>query len=307
MWPARKRCEQLSRDKPWSVGKMKCSRRNMFHESFRGTSDVIELKTSFRSTSETFPYSAVDLRSWHRRHRVVCDAPCSVVSRYVNESSAYFLQLFSTDNETYTCEDDVFMAGDLGLGFALDDKRKPVISIEAAVLLQLVRTHTSQGEQTPLKLHTLQDNWCANMCFFVSCSETGWRGCFSEHRLWMALTPIANRTRSYPAPVVRGWFSPSILEDIVDCIGKDVVGSILNILEKLGHDGLPDLVLYRRFPPMLWFVEVKSERDNLTNAQIAMMNRLSTVPGVCCQVCVPPSGRNRIQRLLNTATDSDSD
>ena len=47
------------------------------------------------------------------------------------------------------------------------------------------------------------------------------------------------------------------------CLGDDLLKEAAHCIADAGFDGAPDLVLYRRNPPHLWFVEVKSANDRL--------------------------------------------
>ena len=58
------------------------------------------------------------------------------------------------------------------------------------------------------------------------------------------------------------------------CVGKELSSQVAATVAEHGYDGAPDLVLYRREPATLWFVEVKSATDSLRENQVKMMKQL---------------------------------
>ena len=78
-------------------------------------------------------------------------------------------------------DDGIVTIGDLGLGLSLDESRQPVVSVETAALYELVQTPGAK-EDVPEWLAQLQSEWTSGMCTFMFNTQTGWRGCFAEHR-----------------------------------------------------------------------------------------------------------------------------
>lgn len=252
----------------------------------------VELRAQGRTSEETLPWDAMHPNAWHRRARVVYDAPDFLVAAYRHLASKCFASLCPPATAT-----GVLVAGDVGLGLALDDRRRPVLSIEAAALLQLVDS-AGVAEPTPRAFEELQQSWVAGMCFFAYSDATGWRGCVAENRLWSAWQLRAGATIAtpYPTPVARGWMPPCLLEDLERCVGRVKVQRVADAIAALGYQGAPDLVLWR--PGELWMVEVKSATDRLRDAQIRAMQRLHEV-GVRVQLCGP--ARLSLKRLAEAA------
>ena len=265
---------------------------------------TIELRAKGRSTDQSLPYDAMDMRGWQRRARVVYDAPPGILATYLPLASATFAKLCATKPCPH--EDCIVVMGDLGLGLSLDESRQPVVSVETAALYELVQTPGAK-EDVPAWLSQMQSEWTNGMCAFMFNAQTGWRGCFAEHRLWSAILLSADGAIKTPycKPTVRAWWPRPILEDLKACIGAEVVMKAAATVAELGFDGSPDLVLYR--PGTLWFVEVKSATDNMREAQVQMMKKLARIEGVQCQVCCPASARKRMAAVMaqSQATSSD--
>ena len=268
---------------------------------------VIELHAKGRTASQTLPYDAMDVHAWHRRPRVVYTPPPSLLAAYKPLVTATFAKLCPA---TPGDEDaSVVAVGDLGLGLALDEDFRPVVSVETAAVLQLVQTTPGAADVAPEWLAPLEQSWASGLCFFVFCAQTGWRGCFAEHRLWSAVvlreTSGTTLKTPYAKPVVRSWVAPPILDDLAACVGQALVTQVATAVAELGFDGAPDLVLYRREPPTLWFVEVKSATDSLREAQVQMMKQLSRIKGVRCSVCCPASALKRMASAMAQHDSSD--
>ena len=251
--------------------------------------DCIPLHGKGRTVSESLPWAAMDMKGWHRRPRIVYDAPPSLVKAYLPLASAVFAKQYRGPTNEGTS--DIVTLGDVGL--ALDESRTAVVSVEAIALEQLVRT---PGESDPIPewLPHLACTWTAGQCLFMWGTETGWRGCFSEHRMWSSflLTKNAHVKTPYPKPTVRGWFPQCILDDLTACVGEEVVLEVALTISRLGFDGSPDLVLYRK--GCLWLVEVKSDTDRLRETQAEMLSQLSAIEKVKCSICCPAAARKRM-------------
>jgi len=272
---------------------------------------TIELHAKGRTASQTLPYDAMDVHAWHRRPRIVYTAPPSLLATYQPLVTATFAKLCQAATGEATQDASVVAVGDLGLGLALDEDRRPVVSVETAAVLQLVQTTPGAADVAPEWLASLEQSWASGLCFFVFCAQTGWRGCFAEHRLWSAvvLRECSGTTLKtpYAKPVVRSWLAPPILDDLAACVGQPLITQVATTVAELGFDGAPDIVLYRREPPTLWFVEVKSATDSLREAQVKMMKQLSRIEGVRCSVCCPASALKRMASAMAQHGSSSDD
>ena len=271
---------------------------------------VIELHAKGRTASQTLPYDAMDVQAWHRRARVVYTPPQSLLASYQPLVSATFAKLCQPAPCDVTEDAPVVIpVGDLGLGLALDEDRRPVVSVEAVTLLQLVQTTAGAADVAPEWLAPLQQSWASGQCFFLFCAATGWRGCFAEHRLWSAVTlresSGAILKTPYAKPIVRSWMAPFILDDLAACVGKALCSQVAATVADQGYDGAPDLVLYRREPATVWLVEVKSATDSLRENQVKMMKQLSKIAGVHCSVCCPSSALKRMASAIAQQDSSD--
>ena len=176
-----------------------------------------------------------------------------------------------------------------------------MISIESAALWQLVRTtHGLEDAPPPSALVRLQKGWSHGTCFFALSAGTGWRGVFAEHRPWTAILELYDPARvkntACCKPTIRSWFPAAIVEDMVACAGLDLLMRVAHTVAELGFDGAPDLMLYRRSPPSIWLVEVKSSSDSVRDNQRRMIKRLSAIPGVSCSICCP---QNAVKRMAS--------
>ena len=270
---------------------------------------IVELHAKGRTASQTLPYDAIDVQAWNRRARIVYTPPPSLLASYQPLVSATFAKLCQTAPGDVTEDGPVVIpVGDLGLGLALDEDRKPIVSVETVALLQLVKTQGA-ADVAPEWLAPLQQSWTSGQCLFVFCAATGWRGCFAEHRLWSAImlreSSETMLKTPYAKPVVRSWMSPLILDDLAACVGKTLSLQVAATVAEHGYDGAPDLVLYRREPATLWFVEVKSASDSLRENQVKMMKQLSRIAGVHCSVCCPGSALKRMASAMAHQDSSD--
>lgn len=281
---------------------------SMLSHFFRGTENVIELVAVGRTSPQTFPYDEVGL-VWHRRPRVMYEVPNHILARYIPLSSATFQTIcLHKMQHTSASNSAIHVMGEIGMGFALDEYRYPRMSVEAAALYQLVQTPSSPT-QVPNSFFELEKNWTSQMSLFMFDTTTGWRGCFAEHRLWSSLILQKNKQATdlktpYASPTIRSWFPPEILNDFEDCVGSELAWDVAMTVSELGYDGAPDLVLYHNNPPSIWFVEVKSATDRLKEHQIKMLEALSRIPSVKCQICCPKNALKRFARSFHTSEDS---
>lgn len=276
---------------------------------YRGFVDVIQLGGYGHSSAENLPYHEIDPKAWQRRVRVVYPVPLCIRNSYIHLSSQTFRRFIGKQDNTDEdiISDNIIPIGDVGLNFVLDDSKKLGISIEAHALLQLVNT---EGKQTvtPNWLFRLRKEWVHGMSLFVFNSQTGWRGCFAEYKLWVAILMSENvKVKTpYSTPVIRSWFSLHVINDLYECLGKEHIMNIAETISHLGFDGAPDLLLYKKNPPLLWFVEVKSATDCLRSNQLNMMQHLSKHENTTCQICCPSSALKRFATVSLYEEDSDT-
>ena len=270
----------------------------------------VTLTSRGRRADRLLPYDAVDASSgWLNRVRSVHDVSPDLLHLYLPLACATFSRLCVHDRATV--DSSWIVSGDVGLGLALDEQRRPVQSVEAAALFQLVQTSGAPDRSTHLE--SLRDTWASGQCLVMHLPLTGWRGCFAEHRLWSAVLVSKGKTTKTPhaKPMVRAWAPTLLLEDLMECIGEEVVHRVASKVAELGFDGAPDLLLYRRTPATLWFVEVKSATDNLRPNQVAMLRELERLSDarclVRCKVCCPAETRKRHLHALESYGDDDSD
>ena len=267
--------------------------------------EVVELHATGRRTAATLPYDAMDgARGWHQRVRAVYAAPACVLRQYISLASRAFTMLYRGDEPNVEEETPIVLTGDVGLGLALDEGKQPVVSVEAAALLELVAM-PGTPECLPGWLTSLQATWCSGQCLFGMNTATGWRACFAEHRLWSALLLEAGSAIKTPhcKAVVRGWYPVVILEDLKHCVGRELLQTVASTVAEYGFDGAPDVVSYRP-GGVLRLVEVKSGNDALKPAQTKMLSTLARIPGVSCHVCGPASALKRVAAtMLDDASD----
>ena len=266
--------------------------------------DVVELHAHGHTATTTLPYDVMDAKGWHRRARIVYPAPQCIVDTYRPLASRVFATQCRGGNGE---KSPIVAVGDVGLGFALDENRTPVVSVETAALLQLVQTKGG-AEKTPKWVDEMRDTWASGQCLTIFHEQTGWRGAFSEHRLWSSIL-VREQTvvkTPYPTPTVRGWFPKPIIDDLVACVGAVTIDHVASIIADLGFDGAPDLVLWRS--GILMVVEVKSATDRLRDTQVEMLKTLSRVDGVRCQVICPAGALKRMHATMDLAeTSSDEE
>lgn len=280
--------------------------------SFSRGDNLVELSHVGHTSSETFAYNEIGLQAWQRRPRVMYAVPAHVLEKYMPLASKTFQNLSShnTADESATTS-NIHVIGDIGMGFALDESRIPRMSVEAAALHQLVQSekHSSHEISVPKWMIDLEQTWTHQMSLFMFDSQTGWRGCFAEHRLWSSLIlhmkiDIPNLKTPYAKPTVRGWFSAEVLNDFQECVSPELAEIVATKIAEMGYDGAPDLVLYHQ--GTIRFVEVKSANDKLRPHQLRMMQELSKIPNVICQICCPKTALKRFASVtLSDEVDDD--
>ena len=120
---------------------------------------IVELNAHGRTATSLLPYDAMDLKSgWQRRARVVYPAPQCIVDTYRPLASRVFATQCRGGNGGK--ESPIVAVGDVGLGFALDENRTPVVSVETAALLQLVQTKGGV-EMAPKWVDEMRDTWAS--------------------------------------------------------------------------------------------------------------------------------------------------
>lgn len=276
---------------------------------FRGSDDIILLDAVPYSSGQTFAYDEVSVSAWHNRPRSVYNMPDSLFSMYLPLVSSTFSKLCSC--ETQYSGNSITSVGDLGLGFVLDDSKRPMMSVEGAALFQLVHM-AGNADTTPPWLESLRNTWTQKMCLFMFNPITGWKGCFAEHRLWSAVLYRISKNREslktpYSVPAIRSWFTEDTLNDLIDCVGQELVMEVANIVAQHNFDGAPDLVLYRRNPVTLMLVEVKSANDKMRKEQVDLLRKLSNIDGVVCKICCHRSAIKRFGDVNLQPDSSDSD
>lgn len=278
---------------------------------YRGE-NVIELVDVGHTSGETFAYDEIGLQSWHRRPRVMYTVPDHVLKMYIPLASKTFQKLskHNIDTSSSTTSSSIHVIGEIGMGFALDESRMPRMSVEAAALYQLVQSPSTDDQppvSAPIWIQDLEQSWTHQMSLFMFNSQTGWRGCFAEHRLWSSLLLENTDIKTpYAKPTIRSWFPIQILNDFRDCVGEDLALEVASKVAEMGFDGAPDLVLYCH--DIIWFVEVKSATDKLKPHQLRMMQELSKIRKVTCQICCPKSALKRLAAsALLPNEDSDDD
>lgn len=277
---------------------------------------LIELVASGCTSNETFPYHEVGLRNWHKRPRVTYAVPDDILQCYLPLVSETFKRLCVQPTAQGKDTIKVHVMGDVGMGFALNEFHKPCMSVEAAALYQIIQDcdekleKVEEQQSIPTWLQKLKNDWHHPMSLFMFNESSGWRGCFAEYRLWSALLyrnhQKAQLKTPYAVPIIRSWFPPEVLHDFEQSVGLEFAMMVANTVARMHYDGAPDIVLYRADYPKICFVEVKSASDTLKEDQIKMMQALSEIPNVECQICCPKQAMKRFASVAFSG-DSDSD
>ena len=282
------------------------------HITYRAQGDIIVLNTLGATSQETYPYHEVALE-WHKRSRAMFPCPQTILATYLPLASATFHK-FRDPTALGTADDKkILVLGDNGLNFALNDRRQPSISIEAAALFQLVNTLQNLSPlEPPTWLQTLQNTWTHSMCLFMFNTANGFRGIFAEHRFWAALLLHKQQDKKglktpYSVPLIRSWCHTAILDDFTACVGDDVAMRIAQAVAQQNFDGAPDLLLYSPNTTVIWMVEVKSSTDTLKPKQLAMLQALSCLPYVSCQICCPQSVKAKFANYQLDPRDTDTE
>ena len=245
---------------------------------------VIVLNSKGYLTQSTFDATEVDVKAWKNRSRMVFPAPESLLPSYLPLASKTFARMCPSMPQA-AVKRGMYL-GFQGLNLALDEKRRPVISIEAEALLELIQETTEEVPPT----WNLQD-WTEAHLF--TAFHSSWRGMCSEHKVWSSILSregIETKT-PYSIPLQRSWVSTSVIHDLETCVGKAKIMEVAAMVKDMGFDGSPDLILWR--PGRLWFVEVKSHSDRLKDNQLRMLRALSTIEMVTCTICCQDSKRFR--------------
>lgn len=283
--------------------------------TYRGLGDTIALNSVGTTSEETYPYHEV-ASQWHRRPRVMFPCPRIILDTYLPLASATFHKFrVRTADPTRTEGNDkkIHVLGDNGLNFALNDNRQPSISIEATALFELVQLIPNcPSVDTPRWLEKLQDTWPHSMCLLMFNPENGIRGVFAEHRFWAALLLHKYKDKQglktpYSVPQIRSWCPTEILDDFTACVGDELAMQVAHTVADQNFDGAPDLFVYGPQAPVIWFVEVKSMSDTLKPNQLAMLQALSSLDKVTCQICCPESARSKFAKYELDTRDTDSD
>lgn len=266
--------------------------------------DCVVLTAHGRTSTTTLPYDAMDAKGWHRRARVVYDAPPSLVASYLPLASKVFATQYRGEDEVVPHE-VASIVGDLGLSFALDEARQPVVSVEAIALHQLLVSAATSIAEAPAWMSALEATWTSGQCLTILHSE--WRGCVSEHRLWSAyLLRHGEAIKTpYSKPTVRAWVPDAVLDDLIECVGAATVDRVATTISDLGFDGAPDLVLWTSH--RLWLVEVKSASDRLRDTQSQMLKELSRLDHVTCSICCPEAARKRMLATMMADESTDEE
>ena len=298
----------------WKSEAFWCALNDGDRRTYRGLGDTIALNSVGTTSEETYPYYEVALQ-WHKRPRVMFPCPQTILDAYLPLASATFHNF--RDRTAIRTEGNndkkIYVLGDKGLNFALTDTRQPCISIEATALFELVQLISAcPSADTPKWIETLQDTWTHDMCLFMFNPENGFRGVFAEHRFWAALLLHRHKDEHrlktpYSVPQIRSWCPTEILDDFTACVGEELAMQVAHTVADQNFDGAPDLFLYGSKGLVIWFVEVKSASDTLKAAQLAMLQALSSLDRVKCQICCPESVRSKFATFELDTRDTESD
>ena len=136
----------------------------------------------------------------------------------------------------------------------------------------------------------------------------GWRGCFAEYRLWVALHHRLQRPCRHSAtkPLARSWYCTALLDEVATTLGSRL-DPILDLMQSLKFSGAPDLFLWHPSGPCL-FVEVKSSTDTLRPEQNLVLQKLVKFPDIRCMVAVTATLTNaQRNKPWQVYSDSDTD
>ncbi|MDC0525416.1 VRR-NUC domain-containing protein [bacterium] len=248
----------------------------------------------------TLPYDAILPSAWLQRPRRCVRAPDYLVASYRDSCSRVVRNKLPAVTDT---AGTVRMQGFLGLGLSLGPNYDPVISVEAASILQLVRS--SPGEASAP--NPFPSRKLAHECFHAYDETTGWRGCFAEGKLWSALLlhsgeDVDTLKTPYAPAIVRGWYSPELLDDLLS-IPRAL--EVAYTVRDAGFDGAPDLAFWHP-TQSLRLVEVKSSTDHVKPTQAKMMSLLKT-HDIDVSLCCTPSAAKRLAPIASgDTTDEDA-
>jgi hypothetical protein len=212
---------------------------------------------------------------------------------------------FSKQIRTQT-QPDIFMWGAVGLGLSVDGNAC-YVGVECACLfrqLQDLRKEQFKGNDwIPTHVHRWHQGEAMVMAI-----RNGWRGCFSEYRLWVALyhhTAMDACSHSATKPLVRSWYCDALLEEVGAVLGSRLV-PILELMQSAKFVGAPDLFFWHPSGACR-FSEVKSSTDLLRPEQNIILQKLVRIPNIECNVCVTASLRDAPKCRPSEMHDSDSD
>ena len=201
--------------------------------------------------------------------------------------------------------DGWIISGSVGLNLAFDPRNGFTLSVEAASLMALLKDKKVGTVAVAL---ARTSSWHDGSCFVAAFG--GWRGAIAEYRFWSALfyhlTPGEEFQRpniEAHLPLVRGWYSPELLDDFVRCVGDSLVRKLLATVAENQYSGAPDLVLWS--DGEIELVEIKSSTDRLKPEQDRTLRQLSrlTKTSIGCLSDVGVAEK----RCRPTSVDSDSE
>ena len=291
---------------------------------------------------ERVEFNEVDARSTKRDKRILYPVPVSVIGAYLAESSGPFrrrLDPILLGSSRTPTSGQVLCAGDAGLVLCTcvsmrspppPHGRTMLMSVEAAALYQLVspkrlveagdasRPYHSGGEERQddwqgdpqmlpdaiARYKALSRSWSAGMNLVMACPNSGWRGCYAEKRLWLAVSLRMGHSElvktDYALSSVRSWFPAEVLDDLIACASHKTLLRLAKIVSDHKFEGAPDLVLWR--PGSLRIVEVKSQLDDLKDAQVTMLTALARVCPTHIVLPKHAEHRDRIRERLRNAS-----
>jgi hypothetical protein len=285
---------------------------------------------------ERVEFNEVDARSTKRDKRILYPVPVSVIGAYLAESSGPFrrrLDPMLLGSSRTPTSGQVLCAGDAGLVLCTcvaPPMRCMLMSVEAAALYQLVspkrlvesgdasRPYHSVGEEWQddwqgdpqmlpdaiARFKALSRSWSAGMNLVMACPNSGWRGCYAEKRLWLAVSLRMGQSElvqtDYALSSVRSWFPTEVLDDLIACASRETLQRLAKIVCDHKFEGAPDLVLWR--PGSLRIVEVKSQLDDIKDAQVTMLTALGRVCPTHVVLPERAKHRDRIRERLRNAS-----
>lgn len=189
----------------------------------------------------------------------------------------------------------VHVIGNTGLQLIWTKAANPFrVNVETGVLSDLLEKvfvcSLDDEETSEYDKWFLQYKWCTNHCVVGANKRTQFRGTYGENRLWKALAHhmgnIDGVDIKHPVPcVIRSWYHPKILEDILKCVGKERILTAIRIMSRNNWLGCPDLFLWKGGSSECMFVEVKSSTDRMKWKQTLLKRELESA-GFTYQIAV---------------------